>query len=382
MGYAFTEEQEVFRRSVERCLEREMDFAARRKLIEAGTAHAAPVWSAFAEMGLLALPIPERRGGLGGSMSDVAAVSEVMGRRMSIEPFLSTVMLGGVALALAPATSARDAILEAMVAGSAHLALAHEEDHGSPDPARVALRASRTSAGWRLEGVKKTVLGADLAGHLVVSARAEGAPGDPEGVVLLLVPADAPGMELRPFRIADGRTAAHVRFDAEVPDDALLASGAEGLPILREVIARGTVALCAEAVGAMGALMEATAAYANSRKQFGTAIGSFQALRHRIADMHMAERRARATLLVTAAMMDAGEAGVREISVLKAQTGRLGRSLGESAVQVHGAIGTTDELDVGHHLKRLMTAELLFGASRQHQRVIGALAGRMGNAAA
>ncbi len=377
MSYAYTEDQEFFRRSVDRCLEREMDFAARRRLIDAGSAHSLAVWEAFAAMGLLGLPFPESRGGLGGSFMDLAAVSEAMGRRMSVEPFLSSVVLGGSAVAEAPATPERDALLAAVQAGEAHLAFAHEEDHGAPDPARIRLSATRAPGGdWLLAGEKKAVLGADLAGGLVTSVRTGGAPGDRAGIALVLVPADARGVSLRAYRTIDGRTGAHVRFDdVKVEAAAFLTPPEDGFPALERALRLGIVALCAEAVGAMGALLEATAAYASTRKQFGVAIGTFQALRHRIADMHMAHERARATLLVTATLLDRAEAGARDASVLKAQVGRLGRELGESAVQVHGAIGTTDELEIGHHLKRILAADALFGASRQHCRSIGAGAG-------
>ena len=182
MGYAFTEDQEFFRQSVERCLEREMDFAKRQKLVAAGEPHSPAVWAAFAEMGLLGLPFPEARGGMGGSAADLAAVCEVMGRRMAIEPYVSTVILGGLALAGAPASPARDALLEEVAAGTEHLALAHEEGHGTPDPARVALEAKKAGDGWVLSGEKRLALGADIAGWLVVSARVSGAPVRPSTV--------------------------------------------------------------------------------------------------------------------------------------------------------------------------------------------------------
>ncbi|MDF2233758.1 acyl-CoA dehydrogenase family protein [Albimonas sp. CAU 1670] len=381
MGYAFTEDQEFFRTSVERCLAREMDFAARQKLLAAGAPHSKAVWSAFAEMGLLGLPFPEARGGMDGSAADLAAVCEVMGRRMAVEPYVSTVVLGGLALAGAPSTPARDALLEEVAAGTEHLALAHEEGHGTPDPARVALAATRSGAGWRLAGEKRLALGADIAGWLVVSARVSGAPGDEDGLALFLVPADAPGLSSRAYRTIDGRTGAHLALaDVELGPEALLAEGEAGFALLRHALDRGMLALCAEAVGAMAALLAATADYANGRKQFGVAIGSFQALRHRIADMYMAHQRCRASLLVTAAMLDAGEARPRHLSILKAQVGRLGRELGASAVQVHGGMGTTDELEVGHHVKRILAAGTLFGTDQQHRRLVGQAMGRSRNA--
>ena len=279
MGYAFTEDQEFFRQSVERCLEREMDFSKRQKLIEAGEPHSASVWASFAEMGLLGLPFPEARGGMDGSAADLAAVCEVMGRRMAVEPYVSTVILGGLALAGAPSTPARDALLEEVAAGTEHLALAHEEGHGTPDPARVAMTASRFGDGWVLSGEKRLVLGADIAGWLVVSARVSGAPGDETGVALFLVPADASGLSKRAYRTVEGRTGAHLAFaDVALSAEALLADGEAGPALLRHALERGMLALCAEAVGAMEALLAATADYANGRKQFGVAIGSFQAL--------------------------------------------------------------------------------------------------------
>jgi alkylation response protein AidB-like acyl-CoA dehydrogenase len=204
-----------------------------------------------------------------------------------------------------------------------------------------------------------------------VTARLDGEPGRPEGLALLVVEPGTAGVRITPFRTVDGRRAAHIGFaGVEVPADACISADAHAA--ITTTIGDALVALAAEAVGAMGALLRRTAEYATTRRQFGVPIASFQVVAHRLADMKIAHTRARATLLHTAALVEAGRAAPRDLSVLKAQVGRLGRSVGEAAVQTHGGVGTTDELAVGHYLKRLLAIDAMFGDSDYHLRVIGA----------
>jgi len=295
-----------------------------------------------------------------------------MGEHLTVEPFLPSVMLGGMALASARSGVATAPILASVIAGETQLAFAHDEGRGTPDPTRVALSAAAAGDGLRLNGEKRYVLIAAEARHLVVSARTSGEPGSREGLTLVLVDADAPGVSMQTYRTVDGRTAANVAFaDVEIPAERLLSDIGGGLAPLETVIQNATLALCADAVGAMGKLLRITAEYAATRRQFGVPIGSFQAIAHRIADMHIAHQRTRSALMYTAALVESGAHRPRDISILKALVGRHGRQLGESAIQAHGGVGMTDELSVGHYFKRILAADAMFGASAYHHQLIG-----------
>jgi alkylation response protein AidB-like acyl-CoA dehydrogenase len=365
MDFGFTDEQAMLRESVARYLDKNYSFEARQSMVRSDRAFSTEVWAAFAELGLLGLPFPEAIGGLGGSVVDLVAIGEPFGEHLLVEPYLSSILLAGRALAeVGDHPVARD-WLTRIVAGEAHGALAHEEGRGTADPAQVAARCERSGDGYRLDGRKRVVLGAAHADVLVVTARA----GD--GLALLVVEPGTAGVRITPFRTIDGRSAAHVGFDAvEVPADHCLTTDAHAA--ITTTLADAVVALAAEAVGAMGALLRRTAEYATTRRQFGVPIASFQAVAHRLADMKIAATSARATLLHTAALAEAGRATPRDTSVLKAQVGRLGRRVGEAAVQTHGGVGTTDELAIGHYFKRLLAIDAMFGDSEYHLRVIGA----------
>jgi alkylation response protein AidB-like acyl-CoA dehydrogenase len=372
VDFTFSDEQTMVRDGLARYLQRDYDFDARQAVVRSAAGWSPRVWRQMAEMGLLAAPFAEEVGGLGGSIVDVVAISEVLGAHLVVEPYAGSVVLAGGALAQLPGQPTAAGWLKRIVAGEAVGAFAHEEGTGTPDPALVATTAVRTAAGgYALTGEKKVVLHGADADVLIVSARLYGRPGEAAGLALLAVERGTAGVALTPFTAVDGRRAAHVRFTgAEVAPDALLAPDAHGL--VEQVVARAVVALGAEAVGAMGELLRRTSGYAWARHQFGVPIASFQAVAHRLADMKIAHVKARATLLHTTALAEAGRAGAHDIAVLKAQVGRLGRAVGESAIQVHGGVGMTDELPIGHLVKRILATEALFGATDHHLRAIGA----------
>ncbi|MCW2668070.1 MAG: Butyryl-CoA dehydrogenase [Frankiales bacterium] len=371
MDFTFTDEQAMLRESVSRYLHKHYTFAARQALVSSDRPYSAEVWQHFVDLGLLSLPFPESVGGVGGSVVDLVAIGEPFGEHLLVEPYLASVLLAGKALAAtADNVRARD-WLQRILAGTALGAFAHEEGNGTPDPAQVALRCKGTGAAFQLDGEKRLVLGAAEADVLVVTARVEGEPGRRDGLALLLVAPGAPGVRLTPFTTVDGRSAAHVAFDSvEVPAEDCLSTDAYA--VITSTVGDALVSLSAEAVGAMGALLRQTAEFATTRRQFGVPIATFQVVAHRLADMKIDVTKARASLLYTAALVEAGRATPRDLSVLKAQVGRLGRSVAEAAVQTHGGIGTTDELAIGHYLKRLLAIDAMFGDSDYHYRVVGA----------
>lgn len=359
MDFTFTSEQEMLRDSLGKLLTQGYSFDQRQALLRSGQPHSAAIWTQLRDMGLLALPFAEADGGLGGSASDLVAIGELLGRHLVVEPYLGSILLGGRALALGGARAG--ALLEAAIAGEAQVALAHEERHGV---GALALMATTLEQG-RLSGEKRLVLGGAEADALIVTARAG------ERLALVKVDPAAAGVTVRGYTTIDGRRAASVRF-ADVAVDAADVLQDDAEQAIAGVIEGALLSLCAEAVGAMGALLEASSAYAGTRKQFGVPIGSFQAIAHRLADMKIACAKAHALLLYTTALVETGKGAGRDIALLKAQIGRLGRSVGESAVQVHGGIGMTDELAVGHYLKRILAVDAMLGSTDYHLRQVGA----------
>jgi alkylation response protein AidB-like acyl-CoA dehydrogenase len=368
MDFTFSDEQTMLRDSVSQYLARSYAFDKRQAIISSDRGTSAEVWQQLREFGLLALPFPEEAGGLGGSMTDVVAVSEVFGEHLMSEPYFSSITLAGRALALAEESDTSREWLAKITDGEVLGAFAHEEGRGTADPARIATTATVGPAGYVLNGEKRFVLGGGDADVLVVTARLVGADHAGDHLGLVLVIPDVPGVSLTSYRTVDGRTAANFTFDDAqavllVPDAAAT---------ITAVIEGGILALSAEAVGAMSALMDATASYAGTRQQFGVPIATFQAVAHRLADMKIALLKARSTLLYTTALVEAGHAHARDISLLKAQAGRLGRTLAESAVQIHGGVGMTDEVAIGHYLKRIVAIDAMFGDSDFHFRKVGA----------
>lgn len=371
MDFSFTEEQTLLRGSVSQYLQRHYAFETRQAVVRSAAGWSPEVWRGLGELGLHALPFPEEVGGLGGSIVDVVAVGELFGAHLLVEPYVASVVLAGAALAAVPEHADAARPLRRIVAGEAIGAFAHEEGPGTPDPASIATRAERTSDGHVLTGEKKLVLHGADADVLVVSARLSGEPGDPDGLALFVVDPAAAGIAVTPFVTVDGRRAAHLRFDGvALGPGALLAADAHD--VIRKVLDRAVVALAAEAVGAMGELLRRTAEYASTREQFGVPIGTFQAVAHRLADMKIAYVKARSTLLYTTALAEAGRAEPHDIAVLKAQVGRLGRVIGESAIQTHGGVGMTDELPIGHLHKRILAIDAMFGTADHHLRTVGA----------
>ena len=370
MDFLFSEEQTMLRDSVARYLGRTYGFEARQTLMRSEAPYSKAAWSRFAELGVLALPFAEEVGGLGGSVTDLVPVAEVFGEHLTIEPWAFALVLVGGALAAAGNHAEGRRHLADLVSGKSIGAFAYDEHRGLAAPAAISMTATPSDDGLVLSGEKRLVFGAAEADFMVVAARAAGEAGNPHGLVLLLVDPRASGISLTPFWTQDGRSAAHVRFDDVTCTHAdVLANDAHDL--IAKLISDAILVLAAEAVGAMGALLRITGAYATTRKQFGVAIGTFQTVAHRLADMKIAHAKAYASLMYSTALAEAGRLTARDVSILKAQAGKMGRAIAEAAVQTHGGVGMTDELSVGHYLKRLLAFETMFGPPDYHFRKIG-----------
>lgn len=360
MDFTFTQEQDQLRSTLVSALRGEYSFANRQTIVGSATGWSPAVWEQLIELGLTAIPFSEDVGGLDGSVVDLVAAAEVFGARLLAEPWTPSVILaGGVLAAFADHDKAR-ALLEQIAAGDSIGALAHEEGRGTPDPSLVNATAETTGDGHTLTGEKRMVLHGATADILLVTARLDGE--------LALFVADGTAAVANAFTTIDGRVAAHLSFEATPAT--LIATNAEVR--LREALERAIIVLAADAVGAMGELLDRTAEYASTRQQFGSPIGTFQTIAHRLADMKIAHATSRATLLHSAAVAEAGRLTAQDIAVLKAQVGRLGRSVGETAIQTHGGVGMTDELPIGHLHKRILTFDALLGPADYHLRVLGA----------
>ena len=363
MNFDYTEEQTALQDTLRRFFARDYGFEHRRAMSRSADGFDRAAWATFAEFGILALPFPEDFGGLDGSAVDSMLVMEMLGRGLALEPYLPSVVLCGGLIRDAGSAAQKEALLPAIAGGELMLAFAHFEARGRYALDHVATQATPAGGGWKLDGAKAVVLAAPSAHQFIVSAQ------DGTGLSLFLVDAKAPGLSLRSYPTQDGARAADVRLDAvQVGAEALIGPAGGALPLIERAVDYANAALCAEAVGIMAALNEVTLEYLKTRKQFGTPIGKFQALQHRMADMVIATEQARSMTTLAAVRADSDDAGERSrcVAAAKAYVLQSARLVGQQAVQLHGGMGVTDELNVGHYFKRLTMIGLTFGDVDYH----------------
>ena len=372
-----SDEQRLLRESAERFVAETYNADHRRRLANDPLGFSAEIWKQFAELGWLALPIPEAYDGLGGGAVEIGILMEAFGRGLVSEPYLSTVVIGAALIAGCGSEAQKQALLPGIADGSLFLAFAHSERAARFDLAEVATTAWKTPDGWRLDGRKVAVLDGNAAGQIIVSAQVADDNGVGE-LGLFLVPAEAAGLTKRDFpRLGGGRACNLELRGVHVGADALLGDGSDALPAIEAVVDRAMAALGAEAVGIMQTLLEQTLEYTKIRKQFGRPLSANQVIRHRLADMAMNCDEARSMALRAALMVDAEPvARGRAASGAKAKIGKCARFVAEQSVQLHGAMGVTEELDIGSYFKRLLAFDTLFGGSAYHYRRHAALGGR------
>jgi alkylation response protein AidB-like acyl-CoA dehydrogenase len=371
MNFDYNEEQQLLADSVRRYVQKNYDFEHRKAIVASPEGYSEEAWRAFAEMGLLALPLAPDYGGFGGGAVDLMAVMEAFGEALVVEPYLATIGLGARLVARAGDDAHRQSILPQVAEGKMKLAFAHGEADARYDLARVAARATKAGGGWSLDGLKKVVLGAPCADRLVVSATTG------KGLSLFLVDPKAAGVALKPCRTLDNMRAADVVLKgARVGADALLGAEGEALPAIEEAVDFATALVCAEAVGAMKYANEATLEYLKTRKQFGVTIGTFQALQHRMVDMFVAAEQARSMACLAATKVDAPADGadrMRSISAAKIRIADACRQISQESVQLHGGMGMTEELKVSHSFRRLTIIAQQFGDADHHLERFAAL---------
>jgi alkylation response protein AidB-like acyl-CoA dehydrogenase len=369
MDFNLSEEQKMLGETVQRLIAKDYGFEKRRQIVRSSEGFSREVWKQFAELGLLALPLPETHGGMGGGAIEILVLMQSFGRGLVVEPYLATVLLCGGILAHAGTSEQQEELLPRIGGGELLMAFAHFEPGGRYERARATTTARKDKVGWRLSGAKAVVLHGDVAEKLIVSARTSGGEFDAAGISLFLIDANQPGVTVRGYATHDGQRAAEITLrDVQVGAAALLGREGEALPVIERALDRGIAALCAEAVGIMDALNEATLEYTKARKQFGVPIATFQALQHRMADMRIAAELARSMAIYAAAKADGADAPERSRAMSAAKTviGQSARLVGQQAVQLHGGMGVTDELNVGHYFKRLTLINATFGDADHH----------------
>lgn len=369
MDFELTENQRMLRETAERVARDRYSFGDRKSLLTALPEDIVDDWQTVADLGLPSILIPEAHGGMGGGFHDLFAVLEPLGEAFLIEPLTATAVLGAGAVQLAGSDGQKVRLLPGVADGSLKIALAHGEAHSRYRLTDVRTTATRADGGYRLSGGKSLALGGAGAQMFVVSARTSGEADDEEGISLFLIPRDAAGLTVIPYRNWDLTDAADLVLDGvEAADADVLGEAGAAASVLEHVIDRGIAAYCAEAVGAMTALQQLTLEHIRTRVAFGQTLGSFQVLQHRMADMIVACEQARSMAVLAADQADNPDRAARgqAISAAKVQVGQSGRFVGQQGMQLHGAMAITLDYPAGYYHKRLTVLEHLLGDVDHH----------------
>ncbi|MET0606399.1 MAG: acyl-CoA dehydrogenase family protein [Beijerinckiaceae bacterium] len=374
MDFDLTDEQRLLKDSVDRLLDGAYgDFAKRDTYQAEPKGHADAMWARYAELGLLGLPFAEADGGFGCGPVETMIVMEAIGRTLAVEPYLSGVILAGGLIARAASAEQKAEIIPKIVEGSMLLSFAWQEPQARYDLFDIATTAKRDEEKWIIDGRKRIVAFGDSAHRLILPARSSGARRDRDGVSLFLVDPKAKGVTINAYQTQDGLRAADVVLDGvRVEARALVGPQGAALPIIEQAVDSTLAALCAEAVGAMEEAHRLTIEYLKTRQQFGVAIGAFQSLQHRAADMLIALEQARSMAMYAAMMAnDSDRSAARQaVAMAKVQINKSARLIGQEAIQLHGGIGMTFEYKVGHLFKRLTMIETMFGDTAHHLKLV------------
>lgn len=367
MNFDLTEERQMLQDTLRRFLSDKYDTAARNAVLDSETGLSEDIWNGLAELGIIGALFSEDYGGFGGAGFDIAVVFEELGRAGVVEPMLDTAILGGGLLA-ALGDDAQKEMVEEVIGGALHLAVAHGEPASRYDLNRVETTAKAAGDSIVLNGRKAVVVNAEAADHLIVSARESGAVGDVDGISLFVVPSDAAGLTMRGYALMAGGRAAEVTLDdVSVPASARLGEAGKALPAIENAVAAANVALAAETMGAMQSATELTKDYLMTRKQFGRPIGTFQALAHRMSDMLIELEQARSAVINAAGHLES-DSRIRDMQIASARNlmGRVGRLVAEESIQMHGGIAMTQEYELAHIAKRITMADHRFGDTDYH----------------
>ena len=369
MNFDFTEEQQMVRDSIARFVQDDYDWDVRNAIVASDTGMKAENWQTFADLGWLSIPFAEEEGGFGGSIIDTSVIMEELGKGLVVEPYLPTVVLFGGLVAHAGNEAQRAAVLPKLIEGGVLGAFAFVERQSRFEIADCKTSAAADGDGYTLNGEKVVVFNGEHADHLVVLARTSGGQFDRDGLSLFLVAADAVGVGKVPYPMMDAGRVANITFeDVKLSADALLGEMGKAMDTVDIVIREATIAIAAEAVGIMSVLNAKTLEYSKTREQFGVNIGSFQALQHRMVDTMMAYEQAKSLLYkALCEYQESPESADATVHALKVLIDRNSKLIYGEAIQLHGGMGITDELDIGHYAKRLMMINATFGDGTYHR---------------
>lgn len=368
MDFAITDEQAMLVDSVARFIKNDYDFETRQKIAASDAGYSKKFWQNYAELGWTAVPFSEEDGGLGGGPVELMLMMEQFGRGLVVEPFIANIVLAGGILRRLATPVQKTRWLEPLIAGELQAALAFAEPQARFDPADMQTSATRKDNAFVLNGNKTLVLNGGAAELLIIPARTSGGQKDRTGITLFAIDAGAAGVSGRAYKTVDGHQAAEISLrDVQVEEASILGELDGGFAALQSTIDEATLAICAEAIGIIRSMQDKTVEYAKNRVQFGVPIGSFQALQHRLVDTLIACEQTYSLLLWTAMLSSVEDAEAsKAISALKYQVGTAGVHVSREAVQIHGGMGVTWELDIAHFFKRLAAIDLLFGNADYH----------------
>jgi alkylation response protein AidB-like acyl-CoA dehydrogenase len=376
MDFSFSDEQNMLQDSVQRFIQNNYNFESRQKIVASDDGFSRAHWQQFAEMGWLGLPFSEEDGGFGGTAVETMILLEEFGKGLVVEPFISAILQAGSIVAHGGSAEQKQKILEPLIAGELLPALAYIEPQARFNVNDVKTTAVAKGSGYTLDGFKGVVIGGPSADVFIVPARTAGAQTDATGISLFLVSADAEGVSKRDYPTIDGFRASELTLSGvQVDAEALLGTEGDGLSLLQYGLDQGMMGTGAEAVGAMEVLYKDTVEYCKTREQFGQPIGKFQVLQHRMVDMFIEHEQTKSLAYMAAMRLSEGYNPVsrKALSALKVQVGKGGTFVDQSAVQLHGGMGMTNELNIGHYFKRLTAIETLYGNTDFHLKRYGQL---------
>lgn len=368
MDFSISEEQSMLADSVSKFMENDYDFERRQEIAETDDGYSKELWHTFAELGWTAVPFAEDDGGLGGGPVELMLMMEQFGRGLVVEPYLANVVLAGGILRRSANAGQKSQWLTPLIEGNLQAALAFAEPQGRFNIADIKTTAQRDGKGFILSGNKILILNGGGAEILIIPARTSGEQTDEDGITLFAIAADSAGIKRQAYATVDAQQAADMTLSNVKADaTAVLGEIGQGFNTLQDVVDEATLAVCAEAVGIMRTMHDKTVEYSKIRVQFGVPIGSFQALQHRMVETLMACEQSR-SLLMWAVMLDTADNAdtQRAVSAIKYQIGTAGINVAREAVQIHGGMGMTWELDIAHYFKRMTAIDLLFGNADYH----------------
>ena len=368
MNFELSEEQKMIQECVERFVQENYDLPKRVEISSKDPGYSKEYWGSMAELGWLGLPFEEKDGGFGGNQIDTLVIMEQFGKGLVLEPFIANVVLGGGAIQIGGSEELKKEMLPGLIEGSKQMTLAYAEQQSRFDLEDVATSARQEGDKFIINGQKSMVLNAESADHIVVVTRTSGGQVDEEGITLFLVDSNAKGIELQNFPTVDGLRASEITIDnVEVSSERMIGELDKGFDILRVVSNNAILAVCAEAVGAMEILYKDTVEYTQQREQFDHPLSDFQVLQHRMVDMFMEYEQCKSLLFrATMETIQDPVLAQRTIHALKHLIGKSGIFVGENAVQLHGGMGVTEELRIGHFFKRLLVIDSQFGNADFH----------------